>query len=252
MKKIVCLAFVLFTNIGAFAQEKVNQRAEFEKIYDASFRLFATKAHRKINTDSNETHLRTQHSNKSSKPYRVIKSTSKRTIEVLPGVGSHSINEANLSTGNKKTEQITIGGKQYTREGDGRWKVEAVKVAAKAKNTSKSEITINRFDKYTECTFPGNEKLGNQNTKVYLITVKNRPVKSEYSNEVVFNKTIKYWFGKDGMLLKTESKGEWSEAGKPPVLITHNIQVNELDPKIRIKAPEIENKVPKTKIKAAK
>jgi hypothetical protein len=31
MKKIVCLAFVLITSIGSFAQEKTIQRAEFEQ-----------------------------------------------------------------------------------------------------------------------------------------------------------------------------------------------------------------------------
>ncbi len=121
--------------------------------------------------------------------YPTIKSTSKGITEVLPSVGWHSIYESKLPAGNKKTEQITIGGKEYTREGNGKWKVEAVKVVAKAKSTSKSEDTINSFDKYTECKFLGNEKLGNQNTKVYLITVKNRPVKSEYSSEIVFNNT---------------------------------------------------------------
>jgi hypothetical protein len=249
MKKILCLAFVFFTAIGVFAQEKTVQKAEFRKIYDASVRLLSTKARRVINTDTNEMHI--HYSNTSSKPYRVIRSTSKGVIKVLPGVGSHSINEANLPAGNKKTEQITIGGKQYTREGDGKWDVEAVKGVAKAKSTSKSENTTSSIDKYTEYKFLGNEKLGNQDTKVYLVIVKNRPVKSEFTSQAVLNKTIKYWFGKDGILLKNESKGEWSDAGKP-LLITHDIKVTELDPKIKIKAPALEIKALKPKTKARK
>ncbi len=236
MKKIFCLAFVLFTSIGVFAQEKTIQKAEFRKIYDASVRLLSTKARRVINTDTNEMHI--HYSNTSSKPYRVIRSTSKGVIKVLPGVGSHSINEANLPAGNKKTEQITIGGKQYTREADGKWEVKAVKAADKPKSTSKLEKTISSIDKYTEYKFIGTEKLGNQNTKVYLVIVKNRPVKSEYSSKSVVNGTRKFWFGKDGILSKSEVKMEWSDAGKP-LLITHDIKVTELDPKIKITAPKV-------------
>lgn len=241
MKKILCLAFVLFTAIGVFAQEKTIQKAEFDKMYNASVRVLSSKPHREIVTDTNETIYPHKHqSNNSSKVYPTHKSTTNGTTEVLPSVGWHSIKEESSHSGNKKTEQITIGGKEYTREADEKWEVKAVKVAVKTKSTSKSENTINSIDKYTEYKFLGNEKLGNQNTKVYLIIVKNRPTKSEYSVKSVFNNTSKYWFGKDGILLKKEIKGEWSEVGKPPVLITHKIQVNELDPKIKIKAPKID------------
>lgn len=241
MKKILCLAFVLFTAIGVFAQEKTIQKAEFNKIRIASVRMLSSKAHREIVTDTNETIYPHKHqSNISSKVYPTHKSVTNGTTEILPGVGWHSIKEESSHSGNKKTEQITIGGKAYTREGNEKWKVKAVKVAVKAKSTSKSENAISSIDEYTEYKFIGTEKLGNQNTKVYLVIIKNRPIKSKYSIKSVVNGTSKYWFGKDGMLLKEEIKREYSETGKPPVLITEYIKVNELDPKIKIKAPKLD------------
>lgn len=50
MKKIFCLACVLFASVDVFAQEKIIQRAEFETINKSSSQLLSGKTRRIIRT----------------------------------------------------------------------------------------------------------------------------------------------------------------------------------------------------------
>lgn len=140
MKKILCLAFVLFTSIGIFAQEKIIQKEEFDKMYNTSIRLLSGKVNREIETETlEETPISVKNRSKVAPP---IKFTRKEIIEVVPGVGTHSVIEYNSRLGNTKTEWFSVDGKQYTRKGEGVWLVRIVK-GAKSKSSSKSENTVN-------------------------------------------------------------------------------------------------------------
>jgi len=247
MKKIVCLAFVLFTSVCVFAQEKTIQKAEFDKMLATSFRLLSRKAHR-----TTETH-NTQSFWSPKSPLLNVLST-KEITEVLPGVGRYSIYETNSHVGKRnvgktKREFFSIGEKQYTREGEGAWLGRIIKGAAKSQFQSHTLNPLDSSEKYKEYKFLGNEKLDNQNTKVYLVIRKpqpatpktNRPANSKIY-PTVKDGTCKYWFGKDGILLKSECKTEFYGVLREssPLVITHSIKLYELDPKIKITVPKLD------------
>jgi hypothetical protein len=246
MKKIVCLTFVLFTSIGVFAQDKTIQKAEFDKMLSTSLRLLSRKAHRIIETYNTQSFWLQKSRSNNSPP--VVMLSSKNITEILPSVGRHSIYESNSRLGKTKREFFSVGEKQYTREGEGAWLGRIIKGAAKSQFQSHALNPLDSSEKYKEYKFLGNEKLDNQNTKVYLVIRKtqpatpktNRPANSKIY-PAVKDGTCKYWFGKDGILLKSECKTEFYSVPREssPLVITHSIKLYELDPKIKITAPKI-------------
>jgi hypothetical protein len=233
MKKILCLAFVLFSSIGISAQEKTIQQAEFETINKSSSLLLSGKAYRIIRTVQSSVEIipQTNASNNSTKTVPPSNISIKSITEFVPSVGFHSVYEFNSSSLNTKKEVIGIGGKTYTREGNGEWgEVTAPKVATRSKRTTTN------IDKQIEYKSIGSEKLGNQNTNIYAKIERSKLINSTDNRESISSTTTKYWYGEDGRLLKRERKREIRN--ERMISKFNSTIVFELDPNIKIEAPK--------------
>jgi hypothetical protein len=234
MKKILCLAFVLFASIGVFAQEKTIQQAEFETISRSSSQLLSGKPLRIIRTVQSTVEVipQTNPSDNSTKTLPSSNISIKSTTEFLPSVGFHTVYEFNSSSKNTKKETIRIGDKTYTREGTEEWiELAAAQVATKSKSTAR------KIDNQIEYKLIGSDKLDNQNTNVYAKIEKSKLINSIDNQESFASTTTKYWYGEDGRLLKRERKREIRH-GRMISKFNSTI-VFEVAPNIKIEAPKL-------------
>jgi len=226
MKSILCISLVLFGFIGVFAQEKTIERAEFDAVYQNSLEKWKGKSYRMIITTQSSTEGRPQ-----------TDYSSKSTIEYTSATTSRLIYENSFQSKTSNSETIRIGDKIYIREGNGTWKAETSEVKSQPGN--KITNTDNQADGQIEYKFLGTEKLGSQTSNVYAKIARKKGINSTNNKETVSTTTTKYWFGEDGMVLKSDMKMD-SQTGEK---IFHNrlTQVWELDPNIKIEEPDLKS-----------
>lgn len=228
MKKLFCLAFILFGTIGIFAQEKPIEKSEFDTVSINSMRKFAGQSYRQ--TEVFQDILTSSKQNKLS---------SKLIMEFASATrGSRSISEFDSSTIKNRTETIRIGDKIYTRINDGEW------TEGKREVRPKTESKLKKVEEQIEYKSLGTEKSGNQNASVYAKIQKQKLVNESNKSEVFVTTTTKYWFGEDGGRLKEEAQTERRiKSEKSPseaVSSSFKVTVWELDPSIKIEAPVAE------------
>ena len=233
MKKILCLAVVIFASAGIFAQEKTIQPAEFETINKSSSRLLSGAPRRIIRTQQSTVEVIPQKaSNNSTKTMPASTVSVKSVIEILPSVGFHSVYEFNSSSKNTKKEIIKVGGRIYEREGNGEWtEIAAPKASARIENTTR------KIDNQVEYKILGSEKVNNQNTNIYAKIEKSKFVNATDKLESTSSTTTKYWYAEDGRLLKRERTREIRN--EKMISKFNSTIVFELDPNIKIEAPKL-------------
>lgn len=224
MKCILSIGLVLFGFIGVFAQEKTIGQAEFDAVYQNSPEKWKGKPHRMIITTQSRTEGRPQ-----------TDYSSKSIIENASTTTSRVIYENSFQSKNSNSETIRIGDKIYTREGNGAWKEGTSEVKAQPGN--KITNTDNQADGQIEYKYLGTEKLDNQTANVYVKIARKKGINSANNKETVSTTTTKYWFGEDGMILKSDMKMD-SQTGEK-IFHTRLTQVWELDPNIKIEAPNL-------------
>jgi len=229
MKKLFCLAFILFGAINLFAQEKTIEKSEFDTVSINSFRKFAGQSYRQ--TENFQDILTSSIENKIQN-----KLSSKLIMEFASANrGIRSISEFNSSTIKNRTETIIIGGKIYTRINDGEW------TEKKREVRPKTESKLKMIEEQIEYKSLGTEKLDNQNTSVYAKIQSQKFISESNQSEMFVTITTKYWFGEDGGRLKEEAQTERRiKSEKSPsesVSSSLKVIVWELDPSIKIEAP---------------
>jgi hypothetical protein len=234
MKKILCLAVVIFASAAVFAQEKTIQPAEFETISKSSSRLLSGAPRRIIRTQQSTIEIipQTKDFNNSMKPAPPSTVSVKSVIEILPSVGYHSVYEFNSASKNTKKETIKMGNRTYEREGNAEW----IEIAA-PKASARTENTTRKIDNQVEYKILGSERVNNQNANIYAKIEKSKFVNSTDNQESTSSTTTKYWYAQDGRLLKRERIREIRS--EKMISRFNSIIVFELDPNIKIEAPKL-------------
>ena len=228
MKNIVWLLIVLFISTGVYAQEKALTQAQFDAVYQGSLEAWSLdnwrgKPFRRIIITGSRLEGRPQ-----------TDYTSKSIVEYASPTDFRTVYESSLGAKKSKTESVRSGDKIYFRKDDGDWQngtrqspTEGVKPPPADKAASED----------VEYKFLGTEKLGNQTAKVYAVHVKTKRINSADGQETIADTTTKYWFGEDGILLKTDMVAE-SRTGEKTyhTLVT---QIWEADENIKIIAPTL-------------
>lgn len=234
MKKILCLAVVIFASAAVFAQEKTIQPAEFETINKSSSRMLSGVARRIIRTQQSTVEVisPSRDSNNTTKTAPASTISVKSVIEILPSVGYHSVYEFNSASKATKKETIKIGDRTYEREGSGEWsEITAPKTSVRAENSAR------KIDNQVEYKILGSEKVNNQNANIYAKIEKSKFVNSADNQESTSSTTTKYWYAEDGRLLKRERTREIRN--EKMISRFNSIIVFELDPNIKIEAPKL-------------
>jgi len=224
MKKIFCIALVLFAFTGVFAQEKTTAQVEFDAVYQNSVGKWKVKSHRMIWTTQSRVEGRPQ-----------TDYSSKTTTEFAPPDASRSTYENSFGSKNSKNETIRIGGVIYTRNNGEAWKEGSFE--AKSQPESKSKSVDKQVDSQVEYKFLGSEKFNNQTANVYAKIAVTKTINPATNKETLSTVTTKYWFGEDGMILKSDMEME-NRTGE---MIHHSrvTQIWESDPNIKIEAPTL-------------
>lgn len=219
MKTIILLFCFLVGFINAFSQEKLITKTAFEEITKISTEIFNSKPFRA--TVSTEILV-------NGKPQ--ANTLAKTVIEVTAGK-RRFFNQRTSQETTSKNEYIQIGEKAYSRENEGQWKETAVF------DPNKSERNLKIIDEQAEYKSLGTENLNDQPTNVFLKTSKTKRIDEANGNrEILSVQSVKYWFGKDGALLKRETRRE-NRTGDL-VFNFHFTSLFEYDQSIQITVPK--------------
>ncbi|MGI8468852.1 MAG: hypothetical protein ACR2N3_10395 [Pyrinomonadaceae bacterium] len=221
MNKILCLAFILSSFAGVFAQEKTIGKDEFDAVYKNALAKRADKSYRTTITFQNSSE---------DKPGATDSGT--MIIEFIPPSTRRMVYQSNSELQNKKRETIRIKDKIYTKEDGAAWK-------DVSNNNRQPENKSNVVEDKTEYKFLDGEMLNNQKTSVYEEIENRKRVNPADNKEITSDTTTKYWFGEGGELLKVEQSGDLHIGDK----LFHNrlTKIYELDPNIKIATPQITN-----------
>lgn len=229
MKKKICLVVILLSCFGVFAQEKMLPQAQFDVVYQDSLGAWSLE-------------------NWKGKPFRYVIITgsslvgrpqtdysSKITTEYISPTVNRTIYETSFGGKKLKTEAIRLDSKFFVRKNDEEWTNAVTEtVAATTSKTAESEKPLSEQVNYK---FVGIEKLNNQNAKLYEVNISAKRINSNDGQESLTNTVIKYWFGEDGVLLKTDMNSETRSGDK--IYRSSMTRIWELDESIRIAAPTL-------------
>lgn len=227
MTKIFCIALILFAYIGAFAQEKTITKSEFDTISKNFLEKWRGKQHRMTVTTQSGVEGRPE-TDYSSKTVFEYGSTNVRRF----------IYENTFNSINKRTEIITIADKMYERKGNEQWReVMFAANASSSQTENKSSAVNNQGERQIEYKFLGTEKLNNQTANVYGVYENAKSIDAQSGKEALSTTVTKYWFGEDGLILKSDRITENRSTEK----ITHFrlTMAWELDSNIKIEAPNL-------------
>ena len=205
MKKFLALAFILFASLATFAQEKTITQTEFDTIHKNSYRWRIGQSYRETRIQESifEALPRTDASgifNKIVLPPQ--KTFTKSVSEQLPNVGYRLVFESGSPSLKNRKEIISVGGKTYTRDGEGEW-TETVTQTAKSPERVAETTNVE-----TEYKFLGSETLDGQTVNVYAKIEKAKLISSKNNRVSDSITTTKHFYAENGELLKTESDRE--------------------------------------------
>lgn len=211
MKKIILiLAFVFLNAAFVFGQEKMIDREKFEQARETAAEKLDGKTYR-------ETTVVEFFTDRNAAPTK----TRKTIIETIPPDREHLIFE----TEQGKKEVIEIKGTRYVRLNGGEWTQEDVVVIGTGNGIGCSSTIKSESYTVTE-----NSSFNGKTADFYEMKKKLSDCSNDIGDEIWL---YKFWIGKDGMFLKTESEYE-KVGGNSIQRITI---VYEYDSKIKIEAP---------------
>jgi hypothetical protein len=233
MKKILLTALMLFVAVGAFAQEKTLSQAEFDSVIkNAKWALNEWKGKPMRMTQMNETKAKGKHQEFSA---------GKTTIEFASPTVSRLTSEITSRSKTTKTESIRIGDKTYKRTGDQPWIEGTIDAKAQLKRYDPPSASMptaeNQAEKLTEYKYLGTEQLNGLTANIYAATTKIKRLSHTTNKEMLSVTKRKYWIGEDGVKLKEETLIE-ADGGETKIY-NHFTVAWELDPAIKVEAPEI-------------
>lgn len=201
----------------SFGQAKTISEDEFKAIYNKWSLLSKDKTYRiKITSESKLNGNPSNYNQESFSEY--APPDKKRFVSILK--------TPRLST---KIETIHIGEKQYTRKDEGEWREVTAKENAPSINDRKISVESNEY-KYLS-----GEIINGQKTEVYERITKQKINNEKTSRESHSTIKTKYWFDKNGLLLKMMNETELISGIMTSV--STRIYDYEYDPNIKIEAP---------------
>lgn len=219
MKTILLVVWVLLGFVNTFSQEKVILKSAFDQITKTSSEILKIKPFRMTVTSETRANGKPQ------------KNTLSKTVIEVSADKRRFVNEKTSNEKTSKSEYIQIGGKAYSREDGGQWKETKV-----FERTPLAE-SLKIIDEQVEYKSLGTETLNNQTVNVYLKTSKSKRIDEANNNQEILSvESVKYWFDKDGALLKREMKRE-NRIGEL-VFNFHIISLFEYDSSIQISDPK--------------
>lgn len=219
MKTPLLLIWVLLGFTYAFSQEKVILKSVFDEITKTSSEILKSKPFRMTVTSETRANGKPQ------------KNTLSKTVIEVSADKRRFVNEKTSNEKTSKSEYIQIGEKAYSREDDGQWKETKVF----ERNPLAGNLKI--IDEQVEYKSLGTETSNNKTTNVYLKTSKSKRIDEANNNQEILSvESVKYWFDKDGSILKREMKRE-NRIGEL-IFNFHIISLFEYDSSIQISDPK--------------
>jgi hypothetical protein len=128
-----------------------------------------------------------------------------RTLEKeFPG-RSREVREIRVTQGARRTEIITIGDRKYTRLGDGQWQMtSAVKEYGKWGDPEPAHAPKPKFENSARLV----ETIATENGAVSIYETVTRIIREQNGKEETSVVTSRYWFAKDGKLLRKDVQFE--------------------------------------------
>lgn len=233
MKKIFCLALILFGTFAVIAQERIITEAEFKAASVESFRKLA------------DSHRRTEVTINGLNGLNRI--TSKLVVEQDANRSSRMTSEFDSPTIKRNRERIRINGVYYRRENGGEWQIENAPFQNKEiERNVKLKLSDNYIEKEKTVVYKylGTEEIEGKKVDGYLVTESKTIVKADTGQELNSVQTNKYLFGKDAFFRREESERKLVvksvHAGFLPTITnsqTLHTRDWQNDPDIKIEAP---------------
>ncbi len=219
MKIILALAFISICFVSIFGQAKTVSKDEITTIFDKWKQQSKQKTYR-IKTVSEF-------------GVNGISNKSEDLSEYEPTDKQRFVSELKTPRLTTKIETIRIGEKKYTRKNSGEWKEVAIEKKTLPKGNNKIVVEADEY------RYIGQETVSGQNTEVYERNTKHKITSEKSSKESFSTIKVKYWFNKDGLMLKTEMETEIvSGIAKS---FSRRTSIYEYDPNIKIEAPIIKS-----------
>lgn len=196
MKNILCVIMIVAGAFVAHAQEKPLTQTEFDAIYRNSLEVWSLeswkgKSYRRITTTHSSTEGRPQ-----------TDYSSKSTFEYASPTAYRGVYETSFGEKKSKTESLRLGEKLYTRKDGESWKEG---IYTEKPEPAKTPPVADAADSLVEYKFLGSERLNNQAADVYAKIVKTKRIDpSGAPADKITTSTTKYWFSKEGFLLKMD------------------------------------------------
>ncbi|HEX6124274.1 MAG TPA: hypothetical protein VFZ23_02770 [Pyrinomonadaceae bacterium] len=242
MKTLSVIVLIVFTTFSAFTQERVLEPAEFDRVFSASYEIWTVwkgKAFRKSVT------VESRSPKNNYKLSRVLE---------FDGTGASSAvyNEHVEGKEPRLTREIIgVDHTNYIRDGRrGNWwlrgdakREESHKHLAYAPDPMevqavRAHFVRSQFDttrKESSYVFVGTEQIKNEPVTVYRATERIAGYEKKTGLRMQTDAVMKYWFGRDGMILRSESVSN-GHVGND-VYHLKITAVWELDPSISITPP---------------
>lgn len=213
----VVIALLLLCNFSQ-AQQSIVSKEDFAAKRAYASEKMKTLSHRKIS--------REERIGNNSKAVSFVRET---IVESAPSNKAHYLFKSVFGDKILSSELIIIGDKHFTKEGDGIWKETKIGQAPMFQLTKENAIY-----KYI-----GVETINNQKADLYETTY--TPVVKDdlgsAENQKPLNSVIKrYWFGQDGLTLKSEE----IIGNEQSLQQRRTITIYEYDANIRIEEPKLE------------
>ncbi len=219
MKIILALAFISICFVNIFGQIKTINKDEFITVFDKWKQYSEQKTYR-VKTVS-ESEINGNPSSRSEESY----------FEYAPPDKQKFVSELKTPTFNAKIETIQIGEKKYTRKDSGEWK----EVTIEKKTPPKGNIKI--IVEADEYRYIGQEIVSGQNAEIYQRNTKHKITSEKNSAESFSTIKAKYWFNKNGLILKIETETE--VVAPISKSFSRRTSIYEYDPNFKIEAPII-------------
>jgi hypothetical protein len=220
LKTLLCLIVIAVVSLQSVsAQEKEVETSDITKMEMSARNLLRSVSYRSIQTSETFPERGKEALHKSV-----------RTVEQESPDRTREIREIAGTQGMRRTEIVRIGDRKYTRSGDGPWQT-ASTVGEYGKWGDPTDVSKRRFENSARLV----ETVKNErNGEVSVYETVTKIIREQNGNEETSIATSRYWFTKDGKLLRKDMKFE--KAGETRVSTDSTVYEFE---DIKIEEPKI-------------
>ncbi|MBX7170082.1 MAG: hypothetical protein K1X72_03920 [Pyrinomonadaceae bacterium] len=228
MKKIIAITVILLAGFNLWAQETKIEKSEFDLIMGDSFKAIRNQPYRTIEISESQNFAGT---------------TKTKIITERLGANSRTIYEFDSPGMSSKNEAIFFNGRRFKRNLEKSWIEETTEIKPSA--PSIYETLSNEILYYSL----GDKISDEKNFKVYKTVENRKQLNKERGDESEWHIVTTFWFDQSGLLVKKERLMELTMkpkkletdtfVRKETKVITKSLSTTEIDPSIKIEAPQI-------------